>query len=369
MSDVKGLGVRESLQKVFSRENQFRGAEIELARKFTSVGWLAATAVVYALIPFYPPTAEIGAAGWIVFGGLAAAPWPWVYFLFKHGERVTFNTLLVSTYVSLVPLAIEQWLAGGLPAPYHELYPFVICTAALVHPARRFFPWLVFAAAVIILPEVGHASGGQLGDLITEFQLWAGLSVFLVVVMWRLREHRHELRIGEAQAQELARVDTLTELGNRRAFDERLAAEIARARRTGAPLSLLVCDLDNFKQINDQRGHLVGDQCLRQVAQAIRSELRTEDSCFRWGGDEFVVLLGDTGESSAARVARRLETVVAETCSRADGEPLEVTTGQSLLLDEMTGDELLARADLALFGRKEERLADASTVDAETSLR
>jgi diguanylate cyclase (GGDEF)-like protein len=367
MSDAGRVSLQGRLRTVFSRENQFRGAEIAIARKFTFIGWLLGTVVVFTLVPLYPMSRAIGAAGWIVFGVFSALTLAWLFFLFRHKERVSFNTLLGATYFSLAAIGSEQWLAGGLPAPYHELYPFLICTAAAVHPPRRFFPWLAVAAGVMIGPELGHTGGGQFGDLVTEFALWAGVSVFLAAVMVRLREHRHELRTGEAQAQELARVDVLTGLGNRRAFDERLAAEVARARRGGTPLSLLVCDLDNFKQINDHRGHLAGDECLRQVAGAIRTELRTEDSCFRWGGDEFVILLGDTNESGAADVADRLQAVVANTCSRPDGEPLEIKTGQSLLLDGMTGEELLARADLALFGRKDERLADGSAAGAEPS--
>jgi diguanylate cyclase (GGDEF)-like protein len=349
------VGVQGRLGKLFSRENQFRGAEIAIARKFTLIGWLLGTAVVFALVPIYPLTPVIGSAGWIVFGVFSAVTLSWLYFLFRHQDRVTFNTLLATTYFSLAAIGSDQWMAGGLPAPYHELYPFLICSAALVHPPRRFFPWLAVAAGVVFLPELGNTGGAQFGDLVTEFALWAGVSVFLAAVMFRLREHRHELRTGEAHAQELARVDTLTGLGNRRAFDERLAAEVARAHRRGLPLSLLVCDIDNFKQINDQRGHLAGDECLRQVAHAIRSELRTEDSYFRWGGDEFVILLGDTDEAGATDVAHRLQALVASTCSRPDGEPLEVKTGHALLLEGMTGEELLARADLALFGRKEER--------------
>jgi diguanylate cyclase (GGDEF)-like protein len=350
--DLQGI----SLRKLFSREDQFHGAEIALARKFTLIGWLAGLGVVLALLPFYPMTAVMGARGWVVFGVLTGVTSVWLYYLFKHEERVTFNTLLASTYFSLVAIGIEQWLAGGLPAAYHELYPFLICTAALVHPPRRYFLWLAVAAAVVIVPELGQTSAGLLGDLVTEFLLWAGLSLFLVAVMWSLREHRHELRTGEARARELARVDTLTRLGNRRAFDERLSTEIARSHRSGTPLSLLVCDLINFKQINDDYGHLAGDECLRQVAQAIRAELRTADCCFRWGGDEFVIVLGDTDEPSAADVARRLEAVVASTCVRPDRQPLRITSGQSLLIEDMTGDELLARADLALYARKEGRV-------------
>src|SRR5204862_6949646 len=93
------------------------------------------------------------------------------------------------------------------------------------------------------------------------------------------------------RANALARVDPLTGLGNRRAFEESMATEIARSRRHESPLSLLICDLDQFKKINDAYGHLAGDNCLRQVADALRNELRGADVCFRWGGDEFVVVL------------------------------------------------------------------------------
>jgi len=369
MSDTGPVSLQGiSLQKVFAREDQFRGAEIGIARKFTLIGWIGGFAVVHALLPFYPMTPVIGAAGWLVLGAFSTITAGWIYYLIRYEERVTFNTLLASAYFSLAAVGSEQWAAGGVPAPYHELYPFLIVSTAVIQPPRRYFPWLAVAAAVAIVPEIGQAGPGQLGDLVTEFLLWSGISLFVVAVMWRLRQHRHELRTGEAQARELARVDSLTRLGNRRAFDERLAAEIARARRTGTPLSLLVCDLNKFKQINDQYGHLAGDECLRQVAQTIRSTLRLADSCFRWGGDEFVIVLPDTDEPGAAEVAHRLEAVVAATCARPDREALQITTGHALLLEDMTGDELLARADLALYARKEGRLADGAPAGAEASL-
>src|SRR2546426_10837809 len=119
------------LRAVFSRERQFRGADIALARKFTRIGWLLGVAVAYALFPFYPPAEAIGSAGWLVAPGAASvATFGWLYFLFRHDERVSFNVLLATSYMGLVLVALEQWLAGGVPAPYHELYPFMICAAA-----------------------------------------------------------------------------------------------------------------------------------------------------------------------------------------------------------------------------------------------
>jgi diguanylate cyclase (GGDEF)-like protein len=348
-------GLRERLRAFFSRKDQFAGADIALACRFTRIGWLLGVAVAYALFPLYPPTQEIGSAGWLVVGALVLPTLGWFYFLFKQSERVSFNILLVTSYMGILFVGIEQWLAGGVPAPYHELYPFMICGAAAVHPPRRFFPFMVVTAAVVIVPELGRATPAQIGDLVTELVLWLGASLLIVAVMWRLRQHRAELQEGEAEARELARVDPLTRLGNRRAFEEALTAEVARSVRAGAPLSLLLCDLDGFKAINDHHGHLAGDDCLRQAADAMRAELRLADSAYRWGGDEFVAILADTDARGAEDVATRIKRAVEQSCSRPDGTPIQITSGCAELHKNMTGQELLAAADLALRERKESR--------------
>jgi diguanylate cyclase (GGDEF)-like protein len=229
----------------------------------------------------------------------------------------------------------------------------MICAAAGVHPPRRFLPYMVVACAAVIVPELGRSSGGQLGDLVSELALWLGASLFLMAVMFNLRQHRAELQADTAEAKELARVDTLTGLGNRRAFEEAVAAEVSRSARTETPLSLMICDLDSFKEINDRHGHLAGDDCLRQVADTLRGELRLADNAFRWGGDEFVVLLPGTDGPAAHGVGSRVERAVSRTCSRPDGAPLELTTGIAEVREGMTVQELLATADLGLRERKE----------------
>jgi diguanylate cyclase (GGDEF)-like protein len=203
-----------------------------------------------------------------------------------------------------------------------------------------------------VLPEIGQASGAELGDLVAELALWTLASVFILAVMWHLRQARADSWEKEAHAIELARVDPLTGLGNRRAFEEAIATEISRSRRGEASLSLLVCDLDNFKKINDEYGHLAGDDCLRQVADALRGELRGADACFRWGGDEFVVVLADTSELASLEVAARVEATVARSCARPDETPLRVTCGHAVLLDWMLADDLVSAADRTLFARK-----------------
>jgi diguanylate cyclase (GGDEF)-like protein len=271
----------------------------------------------------------------------------WMTVLVRWPKRVTRDTLLVTAYLGLLYVAAAQWLAGGLPAPYHELYPFMVCAAAAVHTPARFTVFLGALMAVAV------------GDLVVELLLWSAAAFFVLGVMWRLRQHRADTLEKEARANELARVDPLTGLGNRRAFEEAVATEISRSRRTGAPLSLLVCDLDNFKKINDQYGHLAGDSCLRQVADALRSELRGADTCFRWGGDEFVVVLAGTSELGSLEVAARIEAAVGRSCARPDESPLRVTCGHAVMLDSMSADDLVAAADRALLARKNRAGASA----------
>lgn len=104
--------------------------------------------------------------------------------------------------------------------------------------------------------------------------------------------------------------DTLTLVGNRRYFDGQLTAETAYARRHGAPLTLLMIDIDHFKAVNDTHGHLLGDEVLTLVAAAIRDKLRTKDVVARYGGEEFAVLLRNTDLRTATIAAERIRLAV-----------------------------------------------------------
>jgi diguanylate cyclase (GGDEF)-like protein len=345
-------GKGKAKHSMLSRKDSFRGADLELARKASKVGWPVGALLGYSLLPFYHPTAAVGNLGWAITVLTAVVTFGWIFFLFHFNERVTFNILLFTAYLGLANVVIAQWLAGGLPAPYHELYPVMILAAAAVHPPRRFLPFMVVMSACAIVPELGHSSAAQIGDLVAELVLWVGASFLIVGVMWKIRQQRADREESHAEAHEAARVDLLTGLGNRRAFEEAMAVEMERAALEHLPLSLLVCDLDRFKAINDGYGHLAGDNCLRQVAAALRNELRGADKCFRWGGDEFVVVLPETDELAALDVAARIERKVALSCARPDETPLQVTTGHGTLLHWMSSEDLLAEADRTLLARK-----------------
>jgi len=132
---------------------------------------------------------------------------------------------------------------------------------------------------------------------------------FAVQVAAMVREAGYRRFLEQA-----ALTDPLTGLLNRRAFDQQLSAELARARRAEHPVALLIMDLTRFKEINDRFGHPVGDRALREVAQALSKALRAGDRVFRWGGDEFAVILPYTDREGALAAARRYAEAVRSVC-------------------------------------------------------
>jgi diguanylate cyclase (GGDEF)-like protein len=143
--------------------------------------------------------------------------------------------------------------------------------------------------------------------------------------------------------------DPLTRIHNRRFLFSHLRALVSGARRHDRPLSVAMVDLDGFKGVNDRRGHAVGDAMLVAVARALRGGLRKEDAVGRLGGEEFLALLPDTGPSAAMRAAERLRAAVAA----ADGpEPVTASVGWATLEPGEDGDDLVRRADDALYEAK-----------------
>lgn len=148
--------------------------------------------------------------------------------------------------------------------------------------------------------------------------------------------------------------DPLTDTGNRIAMDQTLQREIEMSRQHLQPLSLLMLDIDHFKHVNDNHGHSAGDEVLKAVAGSIKHQLRNVDMVFRFGGEEFLILLSNTGREAAAMVGERLRFAAQEQDYAADGKSIELTVslGCSTLLPGESADSLLRRADNALYVAK-----------------
>ena len=154
-----------------------------------------------------------------------------------------------------------------------------------------------------------------------------------------------------ARQQEMARRDELTALGNRRAFDEALDAEILRFTRAQREFSVALLDLDSFKAVNDSDGHAAGDRLLCDVARSLEGEGRATDAVFRLGGDEFAVVMTDTGTDEARRALTRTATAAAA-CDRRVGASVGIATCPA---DGLVKDDLLRVADARLYEAKPPR--------------
>ncbi|WP_256261415.1 sensor domain-containing diguanylate cyclase [Pseudomonas gingeri] len=184
--------------------------------------------------------------------------------------------------------------------------------------------------------------------------------VLCLGLLWLTWLLARELRLRQRAEQELAQLaatDSLTGLANRRALDQVLAQEWARAQRSGKPLSLLMIDADHFKAFNDRHGHPVGDQALRQLAQVIDASIRRPgDMAARYGGEEFAVVLPETDAQGAWVLAQKIRTAMtAQAPFKGDRLAITVSIGASTLSPpaEGTVEQLLREADQALYQAKD----------------
>jgi diguanylate cyclase len=169
-----------------------------------------------------------------------------------------------------------------------------------------------------------------------------------------LTRESDSLRGKLAAARASATRDTLTGLPNRLAYNDRLAIELARMRRAGTPLALAVLDLDRFKSINDTWGHQAGDRVLKHLAREIGSQVRTQDLFARFGGEEFVLLLPETGLDGAARLCDALRQHIAGCRFKYKDAPVAVTIscGVTVFANADDADGAFERADRGLYAAK-----------------
>lgn len=170
----------------------------------------------------------------------------------------------------------------------------------------------------------------------------------------KLSDLHQKLEQQAKRLERLSRTDELTGLPNRRAFDERLEIELQRTHRKGTRVSVLMVDLDDFKQINDTYSHVFGDAVLRTTGQALTDCMREVDMCARIGGEEFMVLLPETGLEGAVSVGQKIVARVRELNLAIGGVHVTASVGVATLEDGDDEASLVARADANLYQAKRE---------------
>ena len=214
---------------------------------------------------------------------------------------------------------------------------------------------LLPAATNVVLAPI-CADDEDLGLLVAEWggRVGARIPSLTVRTLYQAAQHaglalRHRALLDEVER--LATRDALTGLANRRLLEETLTRELGRVRRDGTPLSAMVVDIDHFKDINDEHGHLVGDDVLRQVGAVLQANVKAFDLVARFGGDEFVVLLSGCSTRDSGSVAERVRAAVQREVTAA---PVTTSAGVATIPDHaLEGERLLTAADAALYAAKD----------------
>ena len=306
---VADLLILAGLVSLTQREVQDIGRTILMFLTAAIIGGILAD-TAFAAVTLYQPAVPAAALD-ILFlvsrwAFLAAVIWPATHPVLDARDRENFAPLL-QTNLPYVCVPVGVGLA-------------FVAVLSLIGPNLRLY----------------GALGGSVGIIALAL-----LRQYFVV-----QENR---RLGK-QIEELAVVDELTGVSNRRYFDEMLDKEIARARRYQRPLSLVMLDINHFKEYNDSRGHPEGDRLLRECAHAVKAQARVTDRVARYGGDEFVVILPETDASKSRLVVDKLRRVVQATLPPVDG--LGASIGCAELQPDMSAVSLLEAADQAMYREK-----------------
>jgi diguanylate cyclase (GGDEF)-like protein len=245
------------------------------------------------------------------------------------------------------------------------LYGHREMTADSVLPAIGFYLWLVLFAGYFFPRRVAGVAIGVTAGAATFVVVSGGLDIsvgtwFVMLSAFCLAGFvvsslRHRLGRLLSVLARAARNDPLTGILNRGGFEERFAQEVERARRRTDSLTLLIADLDHFKQINDRFGHTVGDQVLQRVAEVLNESTRTSDVVARLGGEEFGVLLPEAAREEGIDIAERIRHAMTRIAPPQHGPiPLTVSIGVATFPDDgACGESLFQVADAAVYAAKD----------------
>lgn len=256
-----------------------------------------------------------------------------------HPERVSATAILIT----LVLMAGGVIISGG---PHSPALPWLVLPAGMV--AARFRPQVVIAALVltvlvILLSTLAAFPNATIDDPVPVFATLALLAGIVSIV--------HALQAAELHHRDEAILDPLTGLLNRNALLPRFIELSHQARLTHQPVCLVLCDVDNFKEVNDEYGHDRGDAVLRDVAYELRKRLRSFELVYRLGGEEFLVVLPGLGAGEGHKTAERLRQAVAE--AKLTGIPVTISVGVSVASGEdVQYEKLFKCADEALYEAK-----------------
>lgn len=348
-----------------ARAMGFSECTIALRRALTTtpVGWLLAVWFCWDHVPLRFILWWLGVAGVIWAGSLLVLQRTIV-----DGPRLDAHRIRIEWIGGLDGLGwgVLTWFLIGYDPVLDAVLMALLCGVTSINAQVygtyvKAYYWLIGTLWVVSIAGLLHDGGQNAVDLA------AGLSVFIALIAYYTRaisqrlieglrlQHANglladQLRTTLQQVELDAATDALTGHWNRRALDEFVKQQVERRSSGDKPLSVLMLDIDYFKSINDELGHLIGDDVLRAFAQRLREFLRSGDFCARFGGEEFVVVLPETSLETALEVAERIRRGVAQ--SPLLNKPTvqaTVSIGVATMEKGQSASELFATADAAVY--------------------
>lgn len=304
--------------------------------------WLIVVAIVLAMraLRVFVGSAPRDLLSWILLGALLLLL---LYFTEVRPSNIG-RTVAISAALGIVAARAALLLRRRAPAQCRRssrVTEYVFWGVAAVTALR--------ILATLLFPPSGSLAPGALNASV--FLFYSGfIIVSSLSVMWM------EIERLQADLVYSARFDSLTGVLNRGTFLGEFEREVSRAARGGAPFSLAIFDLDRFKLLNDRYGHPTGDLVLKAFAEVLRQGIRKHDTVGRYGGEEFSLLMPETGKDTALRVAERVRRELETRGVNADGARIEVTVSGGVATYGVDGhdwDSLLSAADTALYEAKE----------------
>ena len=288
-------------------------------------------------------------------GDIVVAPALILWIGVKPGPSWSRKQLVEAIALGLVTALVTLALFGGLfPSRHYPLtvllWPVMIWVAFRFGPREAATALLIVSAIAIAqtLARAGPFSVYSPSEALVLLQVWTGITAVTSLVLAAVVAAQRDI---QGTWRELAVTDPLTGLANHRQLIQALESEIRRSRRTAQPLAVVLLDLDGLKQINDRHGHLAGSLAIRRVAEALLGSCRATDTAARFGGDEFALVLPETGEAAAWHVARGVADRLA---TDAEKPNLSISVGVAVYPGHgETVEALLNAADVALYETKE----------------
>ena len=351
------------------REDQRSGYEnvdIGRAARLGGALWVVAAICLGVLLPLAPPTMALDPTiGWLIAGALVIGCGLGAVRLLVKGARLDPRELYTMSFAAIAAVAVLEWLAGGPGTPYQLLYLLSVAYTCCAHPPRQVLVYMAVLAPVMSASLVySDPSGAEVATVALQYLLSVGLGAVGLVLMAGMRAQRATLALEGQEAREIAGRDFLTGLGNRR----RLMADLERLLASGSDEQhvFALFDLDGFKAYNDSYGHAAGDTLLRRLAHRLEEVMADRGATYRMGGDEFCILVRDSGGFTHDAVARASNALT----SSGEGFSIACSFGVVHLPEEAeSASDALRIADQRMYAQKSRGRTSAGRQSTEVLLK